>query len=100
MDQAKEVIHKEGASHIYSFCLQGVREETLHFDQDALKAEGNVLEVEDLSVPDYDFDTLYHENADNMIGMFIKRIRENAKQDEVARKALYYGMEALLGAKK
>lgn len=100
VDQAKEVIHKEGASHIYSFCLQGVREETLHFDQDALKAEGNVLEVEDLSVPDYDFDALYHENADNMIGMFIKRIRENAKQDEVARKALYYGMEALLGAKK
>lgn len=98
-DQAREVMHSSGEQHIYSFLIQGIRDETLHFDKEAVKALGNVLEVEDESVPDYDFDALYQENADNMIGLFIKRIRENVKQDEVAMKALYYGIEALLGAK-
>jgi DNA repair protein SbcD/Mre11 len=99
LDQAKEAIHTGGANNIYTFNIQGVRDETMHFDREALIKIGNVLEAEDQSVPDYDFDALYRENADNMIGMFIQRIRENAKQDEVARKALYYGIEALLGSK-
>jgi len=99
LDQAREVIRENGVQHIYSFCIQGVRDETIHFDKEALKSIGNILEVEDESVPDYDFDALYRENSDNMIGMFIRRIRDNAKQDEVAKKALYYGMEALLRAR-
>lgn len=98
-DQAREIMRSSGEQHIYSFLIQGVRDEVLHFDKEAIRALGNVLEVTDGSVPDYDFDALYRENADNMIGLFIRRIRDNATQDEVARKALYYGIEALLGAK-
>lgn len=99
LDQAKEAICANGAAHIYSFYIQGIRDEMIHFDREALKSLGNILEVEDQSVPDYDFDALYKENADNMIGMFIKKIQENAKQGEVANKALYYGIEALLSAR-
>lgn len=99
IDQAKRMIKEHGAHHIYSFLIQGVRDEAVRFDKEALKQIGNVLEVEDQSVPDYDFDALYQENADNIIGLFIQRIREKADQDEVAKKALYYGIEALLGAK-
>ena len=99
IDQAKEFIRSNGVAHIYSFTIRGIREENLHFDLEALKQLGCVLEVEDRSVPDYDFDALYRENEDNMIGMFIQRIRENAKQDDIAMRALYYGVEALLGAK-
>ncbi|MHB8130681.1 MAG: metallophosphoesterase family protein [Mobilitalea sp.] len=99
LDQVRETIRVNGVKHIYSFLIQGVRDESIHFDRESVKLLGNVLEVYDQSVPDYDFDQLYRENSDNMIGLFIKRIRENANQDEVAKKALYYGMEALLGAK-
>jgi DNA repair exonuclease SbcCD nuclease subunit len=98
-DLAAETVRTNGKQHIYSFNIRGVRDETIHFDKEALKILGNILEVTDESVPDYDFDLLYKENADNMIGMFIQKIRETAGQDEVAKKALYYGMEALLGAK-
>lgn len=98
-DRAREEILANGVTNIYSFCIQGVRDETIHFDKGALKTTGNVLEVEDQSTPDYDFDSLYRENADNMIGMFIQRIRDNPERDEIARKALYYGIEALLGSK-
>ncbi len=99
LDQAKERIAALGEQHIYSFRIQGNRDEDIHFDKEAIKGLGNVLDVEDQSVPDYDFDALYNENSDNIIGLFIQRIRETAKQDEIAKKALYYGLEALLGSK-
>ncbi len=99
LDQARNKMMEQGLEHIYSFTIQGFRDELIRFDKDAIRALGNVLEVTDQSVPDYDFDTLYLENQDNIIGMFIRRIRESTDQDEIARKALYYGMEALLGAK-
>jgi len=98
-DLVRDLIKSEGAQHIYSFCITGVRDEIIHFDKEAVKTCGNVLEVEDQSVPDYDFDLLHRENADNIIGLFIQRIRENPNRDEIEKKALYYGIEALLGAK-
>lgn len=97
-DRIKEVIAREGLQHIYQVCLEGFRDENIRFNKDALYPLGNILEITDDSVPDYDFDALYRENADNLIGMFIKKIRES-NQDVTARKALYYGIEALLGAR-
>jgi DNA repair exonuclease SbcCD nuclease subunit len=99
LDQAKKLLIRNGSQHIYQFCIQGIRDEAIHFDREVVKALGNILEVIDESVPDYDFDVLCRENADNLIGLFIKKIRESTDQDEVAKKALYYGMEALLGAR-
>jgi DNA repair exonuclease SbcCD nuclease subunit len=99
LDQAKELLIHNGSQHIYQFYIQGIRDEAIHFNREAVKALGNILEVIDESVPDYDFDVLCRENADNLIGLFIKKIRESTEQDEVAKKALYYGMEALLGAR-
>ena len=98
-DQARELIRRMGEKHIYSFCIQGIRDEMLHFDKEAIKNLGNILEITDESVPDYDFNALFRENSDNMIGLFIQKIQENAKQDAIAKKALYYGIEALLGSK-
>lgn len=98
-DQAKELIQAHGIQHIYQFSIEGIRDEAIHFDREAIRGLGNVLEVVDESVPDYDFDALYRENSDNMIGLFIQSIRESKKQDEVTKKALYYGIEALLGAR-
>lgn len=98
-DHCKDVIRKNGDQHIYQLTLRGFRDEHIHFDQEALKQLGHVYEVVDETVPDYDFDALYRDNGDNMIGLFIQRIRERAGHDEVARKALYYGIEALLSAK-
>jgi len=97
VDQAAKVILSNGKQHIYQFSILGLKDVAIHFDKEVVKALGNVLEVIDSSVPDYDFDALYRENADNIIGLFIQRIRENIEQNEVSKKALYYGIEALLG---
>jgi len=96
LDQAAAQMKAHGEQHIYQFCIQGVRDVTITFDKGEIRTLGNVIEVVDQSVPDYDFDALYQENADNLIGLFIQRIRDNTTQNEVAKKALYYGIEALL----
>ena len=99
-DAVKGEIRRQGAQHIYQVIIRGFRDENIHFNKEAIYPLGNILEVTDESVPDYDFDALLRENADNIIGMFIKRINESAGRDEINKKALYYGIEALLGAKE
>ncbi len=98
-DQAREIMESLGEQHIYSFRIQGLRDELIHFDPELLKSLGNVLEAEDLSIPDYDFEALSRENEGNLIGLFIQKVLESAEGDEIAKKALYYGLEALLGSK-
>lgn len=95
-DIIKEKININGKEHIYMIGIEGFRDEDIGFEKEAIFSLGNILEVNDDSHPDYDFDNLYRENSDNMIGMFIKKIRESDNQDEVTKKALYYGIEALL----
>ena len=99
LDKARIIMKEQGMQNIYSLTIQGFRDELIHFDQEPLRALGNVIEIEDQSVPDYDFDALYLEHQDNIIGMFIQKIREKTDQDDVVKKALYYGIEALLSAK-
>lgn len=99
VDKAAEEIARRGMDNIYQISITGLRDESIRFDKETLLGLGNILEVEDDTVPDYDFDALYKDNTDNMIGMFIDKIRGEQKQDEVTKKALYYGMEALLGAR-
>lgn len=99
-DRIKEEIRGQGAHHIYQIYIQGFRDESIHFDMEAIYPLGHIIEITDESHPDYDFDALYRENSDNMIGMFIKQIRESKNQDEINKKALYYGIEALLGARE
>lgn len=100
LDIARKKIQDNGTDHIYSLLLKGIRDVDIMFHKDDFRVLGNIIEVVDETVPDYDFEALYQENQDNIIGLFIKGIRENSVQDVVAQKALYYGIEALLGAKK
>lgn len=98
-DLAAAKIKENGTENIYAFTLIGFRDTDMVFRKEDIMHLGNVIEVSDETVPDYDFEALYQENQDNIIGLYIKRIREEAGQDVVAQKALYYGIEALLGAK-
>lgn len=99
-DRIKESVQKQGAHNIYQIYIRGFRDENIHFDKEAIYPLGHIIDVIDESHPDYDFDFLYRENSDNMIGMFIKQIKESKNQDEINKKALYYGIEALLGARE
>ena len=58
-----------GLNHLYRISFNGFRDPVLTIDTNSIYNLGNIVEVEDETVPDYDFDTLMEENRNNIIGM-------------------------------
>lgn len=88
-----------GVNNIYKLILKGIRDSENEVDINSLYKVGNIIQVMDETVPDYDFSELYYQNKNNIIGMYIEEIRHSNEEDDIADKALYYGIEALLKAK-
>jgi DNA repair protein SbcD/Mre11 len=99
IDYMKKAMNDRGMEHMYIFTLKGSRDRDVHFNTESFLRYGNILEVVDDTKPDYDFNNLQRENEDNIIGLYIKKINEHNGDAVILDKALYYGMEALLGAK-
>lgn len=99
-------IQTQGEENMYRIFLQGKRAADLSIDCRNIYRLGHVTEVRDETLPEYDFDAMYRQNADNLIGMYIQALRgvmENSTMQEdapteveIAQKALYYGIEALI----
>lgn len=98
-DLVRDKIAESGSRNIYLLTFTGIRDADIVFHKEDFKKLGNIIEVADDTVPDYDFEALYRENQDNIIGLYIKRIKTSTGPDGARDKALYYGMEALLRAK-
>lgn len=96
----RERIEALGRENIYKLVLQGTRNPEIEFLTESLKALGRIVEIQDNTIPDYDYETLWSENRNNLIGIFIEGIRRSGKSDEIADKALYYGIDALIKAKE
>lgn len=88
-----------GEDNIYRIRLKGYKDVDIQFDLEEMKELGNIIEIIDDSVPDYDFDQLRKDNVDNIIGLYIDKIHESNNEEDIKIKALYYGLEALLHAK-
>lgn len=97
-DIISQVIECKGKHNIYRFILKGIRNPGTEFDIEELKKMGRILDIENETVPDYDFEELLIENRNNIIGMFIEEVMKSGTDDRIADKALYYGIEALTGA--
>lgn len=99
VDMAKAKIEEQGKENIYIFNIVGYKDPDIIFWTKELTSLGNVIEVVDSTVPNYDFDTIYNDNYDNIIGYYIKNINESPSDERIREKALYLGMEALLKAR-
>ena len=53
----------KGMQHIYKVLLQGYRDPDIVYDLDACRKLGNIVSVQDESVPDYDFERLMRVHA-------------------------------------
>jgi len=98
-DTIRENIQEAGEDNIYRISLVGYRDMDLAILEDEIKELGNVVEVVNDTVPDFDFMALSEENKDNLIGLYIDKIHESNTANDVKLKALYYGLEALLHCK-
>jgi len=95
IDKVKEVVSENGKDNMYLLSIEGYKDPDIVFDFSSLKREYNIISIEDSSLPDIDFDKLYKENKDNILGMFIEKIQLMKVDDEIKTRSLYLGIEAL-----
>ena len=88
-------IQSRGLQHIYRFIIRGMRDPDIHFDLDVLESRFRIIEMVDSTEPQYDFAQLFAEHPGDMIGFFIRALQKE-NMSPVEKKALYYGINALL----
>ncbi len=88
-------IDKRGPQNIYRFRLHGMRDPDIEFDLEGLASRYRIIEVLDESEPQYDFSALFAEHPSDMIGFYIRKLQK-PDMSPVEKKALYYGIHALL----
>lgn len=91
-------IRKRGTQNIYRFRIRGMRDPDIAFDLDFLSGQWNIIEIVDESEPQYDFHRLFAEHPSDMIGFYIQALMKDS-MSPVEKKALYYGIHALLMTK-
>ena len=89
---------EHGEDNMYRIIFQGYRDPEFELDLTEIENTGNVVDIVDNTVPDYDFGELYEDNKDNILGMFIGRYIDKNELTPVEEKSLYYGTKALLDA--
>ena len=89
------VVEANGQENIYRVILTGERSPDLMLIPEKLKTCGNVIDVRDDTRLPYDLEMLKKQYAGTLIGDYIRyfTMREMTETD---RKALYYGLQALL----
>lgn len=88
-------IEKRGSENIFRFRVRGMRDPEINFDLESLSLRYKIADILDESEPQYDFSALFAEHPSDMIGFYIRALQ---KQDmsPVEKKALFYGIHALL----
>ncbi|MBR6402958.1 MAG: metallophosphoesterase [Eubacterium sp.] len=95
----EEKMMKLGNENIYKIILRGFSNNNEKIDFSRIKNRYNIREILNMTISNEDERTLRIENETNMMGSFIREVRESYTLDENIRaKALRYGMEALIMA--
>lgn len=88
-------IEKRGADNIFRFRIRGMRNPDISFDLESLMMRYRIADILDESEPQYDFSALFAEHPSDMIGFYIRALQK-PDMNQVEKKALYYGIHALL----
>ena len=97
--QIEKIISKYGNENIYKIALIGKRNREVLLDPERMTGEKNILEIIDRTSPAYDFERLYEENQDTILGRYIGRFR-GCQEGSVEYQALCEGVEALLDSRQ
>ena len=96
-----EEIERRGPENIYRLRIRGHRNPDTLFQTEDLCRRYRIIEVQDESEPEYDFSQIYHEHPDDLLGYYIHTLkRDEYSMSAVEKKALYYGIDALIRSGK
>jgi len=92
----QEILHR-GVSNIYRIRITGQKLPEFRFDLSELMAKYRITEVMDEAEPQYDFEALFEEHQQDMIGYFISTLRrKHLDLPDIDKKAMFQGIDALL----
>ena len=86
---------RRGKENIYTLRIRGVRDPLQDLSLPELQSEFRILRISDESEPRYDLQALYAQHSGDMIGFYIREMNRE-DMSPVQKKALYYGIDALL----
>jgi len=93
----KTEIENRGRKNIYRIKLVGKRNPEMEEDLAEIMDTYRIAELSDETEPMYDFQGLFSEHPQDMIGFYIGAIkRRKSEMSALEKKAMYYGIEALL----
>lgn len=96
------LIKSKGDHNIYMIRITGKHDPEVHFNLSPLSRTYRIVSVQDDSEPQYDFAAIYKEHPSDIIGFYIRKLLRDDPDDMsfVEKKALYYGINALLKSQK
>ena len=97
--EIEKQIQEYGNENIYKIVLRGKRDHDASLDTDRMKGGQNIIEILDETSPAYDFEKLYAENADTILGRYIEQFQE-CREGSTEYQALCEGVEALLNSRQ
>ncbi len=95
LDTFENGIKRLGEDNIFRLILRGRKSNNINVDLRRLEKNYNIYEIVDNVYRDYDIEQLYEENRENIIGQYIETYIDK-QDDEISKKALHYGIEAIL----
>lgn len=96
VDLVERQICTLGTQHIYRILVKGHNHNHDVFDFSRLSAKYNIYEVVTEVAEQYNVAKILEENKDNIIGKFINQLADNYYNDEITKKAVHYGLDALM----
>lgn len=97
--EIEKQIQEYSNENIYKIILRGKRDHDVSLDTERMKGGQNVIEILDETSPAYDFEKLYAENADTILGRYIEQFR-GCREGSTEYQALCEGVEALLNSRQ
>ena len=98
VEWAKTLLTERPQYQYFRLFLEGCADPETEYDVSMLEELERIVDVTVDVTPDYDYGKLAEEYGDSLLGRYIRRMQRNGT-DPVSRKALEYGVNALLGHK-
>lgn len=90
-------IRRRGITNIYRIRITGERKPEYTFEMADLRSRYRIAEVKCEAEPQYDFEALFEEHQQDMIGYFISSLRKNHTElSDIDKTAMFYGIDALI----
>ncbi len=98
-EKIRNVIEEQGEQHLYKIILTGYADPDLYFDHTSFDNLGNIVEIEDQTIPYYNFEKIYQQNKDNILGGLIKSFA-GCEEGSLEYQALCEGVQALMETRR